>query len=485
MSQATQSLTHARLTRDIDSPNLSTLDGYRAWGGYRALEKAISMTPAEISQAVSDSGLAGRGGAGFPTGRKWSLMPADKHPRYLVCNADESEPGTFKDRYLLERNPHLVLEGIVIAARAVEADQAFIYVRGEYAEIQSIIQRCLDEAVVAGLVGDDIMGSGWNLDVVMHGGAGAYICGEENALLESLAGVRGRPRPKPPFFPAAIGVYDAPTALNNVETLANVPFIVEHGADEFKSVGTEKSTGTRLLCLSGHVKRPGVYEVPQGIPMTALIDDLGGGMLDGKTLKAVQPGGSSSQFLTAKQVKECAMDAESIRALGSMAGSGAIIVIAEDQCIVEYTSRLADFYYRESCGKCTPCREGTFWLSRVVRRIEAGAGRSADIDLMVDVCNNIDGKSLCALGEAAAWPIRSSVQQFTDDFRAHIDAHACPFHDQPVNPAIPVARVETPRENPHPAEPPQIPPGDQTNTERRPGPMGDKAARLLGLDDDG
>ena len=485
MSQTTQSLTHARLTRDIERPGLSTLDGYRAWGGYKALEKALTMTPAEISQPVSDSGLTGRGGAGFPTGRKWSLMPAGRHPRYLVCNADESEPGTFKDRYLLERNPHLVLEGILIAARAVEADQAFIYVRGEYAEVQSIIQRCLDEAAVAGLVGDDIMGSGWNLDVVMHGGAGAYICGEENALLESLAGVRGRPRPKPPFFPAAIGVYDAPTALNNVETLANVPFIVEHGADEFKSVGTEKSTGTRLLCLSGHVKRPGVYEVPQGIPMTALIDDLGGGMLDGKTLKAVQPGGSSSQFLTAEQVKECAMDAESIRALGSMAGSGAIIVIAEDQCIVEYTSRLADFYYRESCGKCTPCREGTFWLSRVVRRIEAGAGRSEDIDLMVDVCNNIDGKSLCALGEAAAWPIRSSVQQFTDDFRAHIDAHACPFHDEPVNPAIPVAHVEPPEETPHPGEPPAVPPSDAPEKPRRPGPMGDKAARLLGMHDDG
>jgi NADH-quinone oxidoreductase subunit F len=496
VSLATQPLTHARLTRDIDTPGLATLDGYRAWGGYRALEKALAMTPAEICQVVSDSGLTGRGGAGFPTGRKWSLMPADKHPRYLVCNADESEPGTFKDRHLMERNPHLVLEGLVIAARAVEADQAFIYVRGEYAEIQSILEACLDEARAAGLVGDNILGSDWNLEVVIHGGAGAYICGEENALLESLAGNRGRPRPKPPFFPAAIGVYDAPTALNNVETLANVPFIVEHGPDEFKSVGTEKSTGTRLVCLSGHVKRPGVYEVPQGIPMTGLIEDLGGGMLDGKTLKAVQPGGSSSQFLTAEQVRDCTMDAESIRSLGSMAGSGAVIVIADDQCIVEYASRLGDFYYRESCGKCTPCREGTFWLSRVLRRIEAGTGREEDIDLMVDVCNNIDGKSLCALGEAAAWPIRSVVQQFTDDFRAHVEAHACPYGNVAVNPGIPAIQ-EIPLETPHPAEAPGLAdagdvepredasePAETPAPRRRPGPMGEKAAHLLGVDDD-
>jgi NADH-quinone oxidoreductase subunit F len=485
------SLTHARLTRDINMPGLSTLDGYRAWGGYRALEKAATLAPSEISQMVTDSGLTGRGGAGFPTGRKWSLMPADRHPRYLVCNADESEPGTFKDRYLMERNPHLVLEGVLIAARAVEADQAFIYVRGEYAEVQEILQRCLDEARAEGLVGDDILGSGWGLDVVIHGGAGAYICGEENALLESLEGNRGRPRPKPPYFPAAIGVYDAPTALNNVETLANVPFIVEHGPDEFKRLGTERSTGTRLLCLSGQVKRPGVYEVPQGIPMMALIDDLGGGMQDGKKLKAVQPGGSSSQFLTAEQVARCNMDADSIRAQGSMAGSGAVIVIAEDQCIVEYASRLGDFYYRESCGKCTPCREGTFWLSRVLRRVEAGAGREEDIDLMVDVCNNIDGKSLCALGEAAAWPIRSVVQQFTADFRAHIEAHACPYGNEPANPAVPVTQAARPQ-TPHPAEPPDVPPSDEPPDDSsrehkpvQPGPMGVRAAHFLGMDDDG
>jgi NADH-quinone oxidoreductase subunit F len=486
-------LTHARLTRDIETPGLSSLDGYRAWGGYRALEKAVRMTPAEIGQAVSDSGLTGRGGAGFPTGRKWSLMPSGKHPRYLVCNADESEPGTFKDRYLLERNPHLVLEGILVAARAVEADLAFIYVRGEYAEVQVILERCVEEARHAHLLGDDILGSGWNLDVIVHGGAGAYICGEENALLESLGGNRGRPRPKPPFFPAAIGVYDAPTALNNVETLANVPFIVEHGADEFKSVGTEKSTGTRMICLSGHVNRPGVYEVPQGIPMMALINDLGGGMRDGMTLKAVQPGGSSSQFLTAEQCEQATLDAESIRSLGSMAGSGAVIVISEQQCVVEYTSRLADFYYRESCGKCTPCREGTFWLSRVVRRIESGGGRPDDIDLMVDVCNNIDGKSLCALGEAAAWPIRSSVQQFADDFRAHVDAHGCPFREEAINPAIPVAHAEPPAETRHPAEPPPVPAVDepiadvpQATAPPRPRPhaMGDRAAHLLGVEDD-
>ena len=435
-------LTHIRLTRDIETPGLATLDGYRAWGGYKALEKGLSMMPAEITQVVSDSGLRGRGGAGFPTGRKWTLMPVGKHPRYLVANADESEPGTFKDRYLMSRNPHLLLEGVLLSARAVEADQAFIYVRGEYAEIQAILETALDEAYAANLCGENILGSGWSLEIVIHGGAGAYICGEENGLLESLSGNRGRPRPKPPYFPAAIGVYNAPTALNNVETLANVPFIVEHGADEFKSVGTEKSTGTRLLCLSGHVNRPGIYEVPQGIPAMALINDLGGGMLEGKKLKAVQPGGSSSQFLTAAQLQDTTMDAESIQAHGSMAGSGAVVVISEDQCIVEYTSRLADFYYRESCGKCTPCREGTFWLSRVVRRIEAGGGRPDDIELITSVCNNIDGKSLCALGEAAAWPIRSSVQQFADDFQAHVDAHACPYRDEKVNPEVTGRRAQ-------------------------------------------
>jgi NADH-quinone oxidoreductase subunit F len=430
------SLTLARLTRDIETPGLASLQGYRDWGGYKALQKGVSMTPGEIAQAVSDSGLRGRGGAGFLTGRKWSLMPQGKHPRYLVANADESEPGTFKDRYLMERNPHLVIEGIILAARAVEADAAFIYVRGEYAGVQHILEKALDEAYQANLCGQDILGSGWGIDVIIHGGAGAYICGEENALLESLEGNRGRPRPKPPYFPAAIGVYDAPTALNNVETLANVPFIVERGADEFKSVGTERSTGTRMLCLSGHVNQPGVYEVPQGIPAIALINELGQGILDGKKLKAIQPGGSSSQFLTAQQLEDTTMDAESIQAHGSMAGSGAVIVISQDQCIVEYTSRLADFYYRESCGKCTPCREGSFWLSRVLRRIEAGGGRPDDIELITSVCNNIDGKSLCALGEAVAWPVRSSVQQFAADFQAHVDARGCPFRDDAVNPEV-------------------------------------------------
>ena len=415
-----------RLTRDIETAGLRSLEGYRAWGGYRALERGLKMAPADIAQAVSDSGLTGRGGAGFPTGRKWSLMPKDKHPRYLVANADESEPGTFKDRYLMERNPHLLIEGVILSARAVEADQAFIYVRGEYAEIQHVLETAVAEARAANLLGEDVMGSGWNLDVVVHGGAGAYICGEENALLESLNGNRGRPRPKPPYFPAAIGLYDAPTALNNVETLCNVPLIVEHGADWFKSVGTEKSTGTRLLCLSGQVNRPGIYEVPQGIPAMALINELGGGMRDGRALKCVQPGGSSSQFVTAEQLQDMTMDADSIRSKGSMGGSGAVVVISEDQCMVEYTARLADFYYRESCGKCTPCREGTFWLSRIVRRIEAGGGREEDVELMVDVCNNIDGKSLCALGEAAAWPIRSSVQQFEAEYRAHVAVHGCP-----------------------------------------------------------
>lgn len=419
-------LLEPRLTRDIDMEGLRTIDGYRRWGGYAALRKGLEMTPADIAQAVSDSGLTGRGGAGFPTGRKWSLMPRDKHPRYLVANADESEPGTFKDRYLMERNPHLLIEGVLLAARAVEADRAFVYVRGEYAEVQDILSKALDEARAANLVGDNILGSGWNLDVVIHGGAGAYICGEENALLESLNGNRGRPRPKPPYFPAAIGLYDAPTALNNVETLCNVPLIVEKGADWFKSVGTEKSTGTRLFCLSGQVNRPGIYEAPQGIPAMTLINEVAGGMREGKTLKCIQPGGSSSQFLTAAQLEDTTMDADSLRAHGTMGGSGAVVVIPEDQCIVAYTARLADFYYRESCGKCTPCREGTFWLSRIVRRIEAGGGRQEDIDLMVDVCNNIDGKSLCALGEAAAWPIRSSVQQFTAEYQAHVDAHGCP-----------------------------------------------------------
>jgi NADH-quinone oxidoreductase subunit F len=431
-------LLEPRLTRDIERPGLNTLSGYFEWGGYKALERVLAgRDPDGLAQAVSDSGLRGRGGAGFPTGRKWSLMPKDKHPRYLVANADESEPGTFKDRYLMERNPHLLLEGVLCAAYAIRADASFIYVRGEYRGVRELLEKTVADARVAGLVGDDILGSGWSQEVVVHSGAGAYICGEENALLESLTGNRGRPRPKPPYFPAAIGVYDAPTALNNVETLANVPLIALHGAGWFRQVGTEKSPGTRLMCLSGNVLRPGVYEVPQGIPMRALIDDLGGGMRDGRRIRGIQPGGSSSQFLTPEMIDACTLDAESIAALGSMAGSGAVIVIDEEQCIVEYTSRLADFYYRESCGKCTPCREGTFWLHRMVRRIEAGGGRPEDVELIVDVCNNIDGKSLCALGEAAAWPIRSSVQRFEADYRAHVDAHGCPHKERVALPAEP------------------------------------------------
>ncbi|MHB8507037.1 MAG: NADH-quinone oxidoreductase subunit NuoF [Candidatus Dormibacteria bacterium] len=422
-------LLHARLTEGIETPGLATLEGYLAAGGYQALRKAMDMKPEDIAQAVGDSGLRGRGGAGFPTGRKWSLM-ANRSPRYMVANADESEPGTFKDRYLMERNPHLVLEGLLIAAYAVRSNHAFIYVRGEYKGIHQLLQAAVDDARAAGLVGENVAGSAWKQEVTVHGGAGAYICGEENALLESLTGNRGRPRPKPPYFPAAIGVYDSPTALNNVETLANVPFITLHGAEAFRSVGTEKSPGTRLLCVSGAVNHPGVFEVPQGIPMRALIDTLAGGMKPGKRLKAVQPGGSSSQFLTAEMVDQATMDAESIASLGSMAGSGAVIVIDEDQCMVEYTSRLADFYYRESCGKCTPCREGTFWLHRMIRRLEAGRGRAEDVQLIVDVCNNIDGKSLCALGEAAAWPVRSSLQRFESEYRAHVDAAGCPFKER-------------------------------------------------------
>ena len=423
-----EQLVFPRLTRDIDMEGLATYAGYRRWGGYRALERAMTMEPADITAEVKASGLNGRGGAGFNAGMKWGFLPANKFPRYLVVNCDESEPGTYKDRWLLERNPHLLIEGTLITARAVTAAQAFIYVRGEYDAVSSLLESAIEEARAANLVGQNILGTGWDFEITIHKGAGAYVCGEENALLESLAGNRGRPRPKPPYFPAAIGLYDAPTVLNNVETIATVPIILTEGPEEFRSVGTEKSPGTRLICVSGHVKSPGVFEVRHDISVTAIIEDLCGGMLPGRELKAVQPGGSSSPILTAEEASRCRLDIESLRSFGAaVPGTGGVIAIAQDQCMVEYASRLADFYYRESCGKCTPCREGTFWLSRIFRRIESGAGRLEDVELIKDVCGGIDGKVLCGLGDGAIVPLRSAVNRFEAEFLQHIEQKGCPF----------------------------------------------------------
>jgi NADH-quinone oxidoreductase subunit F len=414
------------LTRNLDAKDIRSIDGYRLVGGYEALESALRKTPQAVVDEVKASGLRGRGGAGFPTGNKWAFLPADKHPHYLAANADESEPGTYKDRFLIERNPHLVLEGIIISAYAIQAPQAFIYVRGEYREVQEILIKTVAEAGRVGLIGKNIRGTGWDLEVVVHGGAGAYICGEETALLESLEGDRGRPRPKPPF-PAIAGLYQMPTVVNNVETLANVPFIVRNGAAAYRATGgTEKSPGTRLLCSSGHVARPGVYEVRLDMPVMDFINGPCGGMAAGKKLKAIQPGGTSTPFLTADMCATASFDYESIAAHGSFAGAGSVIVISEDQCMVEYTSRLADFYFHESCGKCTPCREGTFWLTRIFKRIEEGRGRLEDIDLIADVCGNINGKSLCALGDGAAMPIASSVQHFRAEYEEHVATGGCP-----------------------------------------------------------
>lgn len=401
--------------------NGHTLKVYRDMGGYTSLKKALGMTPAEIIETVKTSALRGRGGAGFPTGMKWSFVPKDSpKPKYVVCNADESEPGTFKDRYLLERDPHALIEGMVIAGWALGAATGYIYYRGEYNYLIDVMDAALAEAREAGLLGRNILGSGFDMDIFTHTGAGAYICGEETALLSSLEGFRGHPRMKPPF-PALEGLYACPTVVNNVETLTAVPEIIEMGAEAWRDLGTEKSGGTKLWSVSGHVKKPGVYELPMGYADMEkfIMEDCGGMLREDKKLKAVIPGGSSVYIMNTGQIlgKNVTMDYEGLVAAGSSVGSGGFIVMDERVDIMESTRNLTQFYKHESCGWCTPCREGTDWLVKIFDRIAAGGGRPEDAQVMLDLCDNMEGRSHCPLADAAAWPIQSAIQRFPEDFK--------------------------------------------------------------------
>jgi NADH-quinone oxidoreductase subunit F len=399
-------------------------------GGYRSLEKGLGMKPDELIELVKESGLRGRGGAGFPTGMKWSFVPKDSpKPRYLVCNADESEPGTFKDNELMLVNPHQIVEGMILACHAIGSQQGYIYIRGEFVEHIRAVSGAIEQAYEKGLLGENIRGTGVTVHLAVHPGAGAYICGEESALLNSLEGERGLPRLKPPF-PAVSGLYGCPTIINNVETLANVPHIVNNGARWFRQWGTERSPGTKVVSVSGHVNNPGNFEVPLGTPMMQIINDLAGGVRKGHTLKAVIPGGSSVPMLAASEC-DIAFDYESIAAAGSMLGSAGLIVMDDSTCMVWAARNLLHFYRHESCGKCAPCREGTDWLYKTLARIEETGGSESDIDLLLDICDNMDGKCFCPLGEAAIAPVISSISKWRDEYLAHTAHGGCPMRREP------------------------------------------------------
>ncbi|SDS62173.1 NADH dehydrogenase subunit F [Nocardioides scoriae] len=402
-----------------------TLAGYEAQGGYRALHKALAMEPGEVVETVKASNLRGRGGAGFPTGMKWGFIPQDNpNPKYLVVNADESEPGTCKDTPLMMASPHTLVEGVIISAYAIRASHAFIYVRGEILHVIRRLQRAAQEAYLAGHLGEDIHGSGYSLELVVHAGAGAYICGEETALLDSLEGRRGQPRLRPPF-PAVAGLYASPTVINNVESIASVPSIIDRGAEWFASMGTEKSKGFGIFSLSGHVANPGQFEAPLGITLRELID-LAGGMRAGHELKFWTPGGSSTPLLTAEHL-DVPLDFEGVAGVGSMLGTRALQLFDETTCVVRAVLRWTEFYKHESCGKCTPCREGTWWLVQTLANLEQGKGQPSDLDMLDDVCDNILGRSFCALGDGATSPITSSIQHFRDEYLAHLTHGGCPF----------------------------------------------------------
>ncbi|WP_017538091.1 NADH-quinone oxidoreductase subunit NuoF [Nocardiopsis halophila] len=413
------------LSDNWDRPDAPTLEGYRAAGGYRALRTALSMEPDALVEKVKTSGLRGRGGAGFPTGMKWGFLPADNpNPRYLVVNADESEPGTCKDIPLMMASPHTLLEGVIISSYAIRSNQAFIYVRGEVLHVIRRLRRAVEEAYAAGLLGTDILGSGFDLDVVVHAGAGAYICGEETALLDSLEGYRGQPRLKPPF-PAVAGLYASPTVVNNVESIATVPAIVANGAEWFTSMGTEKSAGFGFFSLSGHVTRPGQYEAPLGVTLRELLD-MAGGIRAGHELKFWTPGGSSTPIFTDEHL-DTPLDFESVGAAGSMLGTRALQIFDETTCVVRAVGRWIAFYAHESCGKCTPCREGNYWMVQVLDRLEAGEGSEADLEKLLDICDNLLGRSFCALGDGATSPVMSSIKYFRQEYIDHFEQGGCPF----------------------------------------------------------
>jgi NADH-quinone oxidoreductase subunit F len=417
------------LFADAEGRDLTKLAEYQKVGGYKSLKKAVKMKREAVLDELLAADVRGRGGAGFPMGRKASFLPKPEEsakPIYLVSNADESEPGTFKDREIIARLPHMYIEGCAIAARVIGAYTAFIYIRGEYLTEFEILRDALEEARESGFVGPNVLGSGWDLTVVVHRGAGAYICGEETALLESLEGKRGQPRSKPPF-PAISGVYASPTLINNVETLATVPKILEIGGAEYVKLGVEHSAGTRVFSLSGNVVNGGNYDVELGTSLRELVYDIGGGIPDGRELKAIIPGGSSVPVLAADEV-DTALDFDSMAARGTMLGSGAVIVMDDRCCMVQLGLRVAQFYMHESCGKCTPCREGTRWMVSILRKIEEGEASQGELDLLLNVCDRILGNCLCPLGDAAAMPVASYVAKFRDEYQRHIDQGGCPFH---------------------------------------------------------
>jgi NADH-quinone oxidoreductase subunit F len=413
-------MTQALLFKGIDEPGLNTVDGYERRGGYEALRKALSMSREEVLHELEVSAIRGRGGAGFAMGKKISFLPKGSMDKYLVCNADESEPGTFKDRELMQKSPHMLIEGIVIAAYAGAINRAFIYVRGEYGLPADKLEAAIEEARAKGYVGDRILGSDHSLTLWVHRGAGAYICGEETALLDSLEGKRGNPRLKPPF-PANQGLYQGPTLINNVETLATAPAIIRMGGEEYAKLGVSGSTGTKLVSVSGHVKRPGNYEIELGIPSRELIYDLAGGPPDGRKVKLWFPGGSSSPVLTGDDL-DIPYDFDSMAKAGSMLGSGAVIVVDDSTSVVDVALKTAKFYRHESCGKCTPCREGTNWTVQMLQRVDSGEATPMDLDIMAAVQENIIGHCLCVLGDAMAMPIGSMIAKFRGEFEAHIEA---------------------------------------------------------------
>lgn len=423
------------LLRHEDVANLVGLEVYVADGGYTTARRVLAeMQPEQVIEEVKNSGLRGRGGAGFPTGMKWGFLPKDNPmPRYLLVNADESEPGTFKDRQIIEKNPHLLIESSVITAFAIRSHKAYIYIRGEFARGAEILERAVEEAVAAGHLGANIYGSGYDLDIVVHRGAGAYICGEETGLIESLEGKRAYPRVKPPF-PAVYGVFGSPTIVNNVETLCCVRPILERGAAWFKAIGPEKSPGPKLYCLSGHVERPGVFELPMGTSLREIIYEHGGGIRGGKKLKAVIPGGSSVPILTADEI-DVAMDFDSVAAAGSLLGSCGVIVMDEDTCMVRALRIIARFYRHESCGQCTPCREGTGWLERLLIGLEHGGAAEGDLDLLMQVADNMMGNTVCVLADAAAMPVKSFVSKFRSEFEEHLRLGRCPQASATAAPA--------------------------------------------------
>jgi len=415
------------LSRRFGLPNSASIDTYLATDGYVAFKKALGMKPEEIIEEMKTSNLRGRGGAGFPAGMKWSFVPRNSpKPKYIVVNADESEPGTCKDRLLMEYDPHQLIEGMLIAGLAVDAHAGYIYVRGEYRYLIEILDRAIAEAYDRGYLGKNLQGTNFSFDAYTHTGAGAYECGEESALLESLEGKRGIPRIRPPF-PAVVGAFQCPTVLNNVETYSAVPAIIRDGGAAFAALGVPKSGGTKLTCLTGHINKPGVYELPVGFPVDKMINEVGGGIRGGKKLKAFIPGGSSCPVLTAAECEGLTMDHDAMAKKKTMLGSGGVVIMDEDTCMVKVALRIMRFYAHESCGWCIPCREGTAWLRKILVRFHDGYGRRDDINLLGDLSKNMLGRTFCPLGDAAALPTISIVEKFRDDFEAHLDGKPCPY----------------------------------------------------------